>query len=135
MKDKTCEVYSAPFDVRLPGENETDNAIKTVVQPNITVVCNLSKLDEKGCFGPPDLIIEIVSPTTASLDYIQKLRLYEKHGVKEYWIVHPIDKIVMVYQLLESNNYGRAEIYSQEAQVKVGIFRDLIIEMQTVFKE
>lgn len=135
LKNKTCEVYSAPFDVRLPAENEKDETVKTVVQPDIVVVCDPSKLDEKGCIGSPDLIVEIVSPTTASLDYIQKLRLYERHRVKEYWIVHPIDKIVMIYQLLENNSYGRAEIFSEESRISVGIFPDLTINMKMVFTE
>ncbi len=133
FKGKPCEVYSAPFDLRLPEEDEEDKDIKTVVQPDILVICDSSKLDDKGCKGSPDLIIEIVSPTTASMDYIQKLSLYERHLVKEYWIVHPLDEIVMVYKLLENKSYGRAGIYSVEDQVKVGIFPDLILDLKTVF--
>lgn len=82
---KTCKVYSAPFDVRFPinGE-ERENAIYTVVQPDICVICDYKKLDDKGCLGAPDLIIEIASPSTAKKDLNEKFNLYESAGVREY---------------------------------------------------
>ena len=135
LKGKNCEVYYAPFDVRLPEGDEEDNKIKTVVQPDIVVICDPSKLDEKGCKGSPDLIMEILSPSTASIDYISKLKLYEKNQVSEYWIIHPIDKIVMVYRLLENGNYGRAEVYSEKDRVKAGIFDDFVIDLKEIFIE
>jgi len=135
LKGKNCEVYYAPFDVRLPEGDEEDNKIKTVVQPDIVVICDPSKLDEKGCKGSPDLIMEILSPSTASIDYISKLQLYEKNQVSEYWIIHPIDKIVMVYRLLEGGNYGRAEVYSEKDRVKAGIFDDFVIDLKEIFIE
>jgi len=135
LKGKNCEVYGAPFDVRLPEGDEREEEIKTVVQPDIAVICDKSKLDDRGCKGSPDLIVEVISSSTASLDYIEKLALYEKHGVKEYWIVHPIDKVVMIYRLGDDGKYGRAEIYAKNDRVKVGIFEDLFIDLQEVFKE
>jgi Uma2 family endonuclease len=100
LGDQTpCQVYAAPFDVRLPEEDEADERIATVVQPDITVVCDPSRLDDKGCRGAPDWIVEIVSPSSVSMDYIRKLALYEKHGVREYWIVHPVDGIVMAFEM------------------------------------
>lgn len=99
--DKTCKVYAAPFDVRLPEGDENDTNIETVVQPDIAVICDKCKLDDKGCKGASDLIIEITSPSTARKDLKEKLFLYEKSGVKEYWIVHPTDKTVMVFKLGE----------------------------------
>ena len=135
LKGKNCEVYYAPFDVRLPEGDEEDNKIKTVVQPDIVVICDPSKLDEKGCQGSPDLIMEILSPSTASKDYISKLNLYEKNQVAEYWIIHPVDKIVMVYRLLENGNYGRAEVYAEKDSVKVGIFDDFVIDLKEIFKD
>jgi Uma2 family endonuclease len=133
LKDKKCEVYHAPFDVRLPEGDEEDGEIRTVVQPDIVIICDPSKLDEKGVKGSPDLIMEIISLSTASRDHITKLNLYEKNRVAEYWIIHPMDKIVMVYRLLENGRYGRAEVYSQEDKVKVGIFDDLIIDLPMIF--
>lgn len=135
LKGKKCEVYHAPFDVRLPEGDEEDGEIRTVVQPDIVVVCNPSKLDEKGCKGSPDLIMEILSPSTASKDYITKLNLYEKNKVSEYWIIHPTDKIVMVYRLLENGKYGRAEVYSEEDTVKVELFDDFVIDLKGIFKD
>ena len=135
LKGRNCEVYYAPFDVRLPEGDEEDHQIKTVVQPDIVVICDPTKLDEKGCQGSPDLIMEILSPSTASIDYISKLDLYEKNRVSEYWIIHPLDKIVMVYRLLENGNYGRAEVYSEKDSVKVGIFDDFVIDLKEIFKD
>jgi Uma2 family endonuclease len=134
LRDKKCEVYHAPFDVRLPEGDEEDGEIRTVVQPDIVVVCDPSKLDEKGCKGSPDLVMEILSPSTTSKDHTTKLNLYEKHQVPEYWIIHPLDKIVMVYRLSENGRYGRAEIYSEKDKAKVGIFDDLVIDFQDIFK-
>ena len=95
LKYKTCEMYHAPFDVRLSETSSaSDDYIETVVQPDIAVICDKSKLDDRGCNGAPDLIIEISSPTTAKIDLTVKFDLYEKYGVKEYWIVHPVEKTV-----------------------------------------
>ncbi|RPH89383.1 MAG: Uma2 family endonuclease [Desulfobacteraceae bacterium] len=133
LKGRNCEVYYAPFDVRLPEGDEEDHQIKTVVQPDLVVICDPSKLDEKGCQGAPDLIMEILSPSTASKDYIAKLNLYEKNQVAEYWIIHPLDKIVMVFRLLDNGNYGRAEVYAEKDSVKVGIFDDFVIDLKEIF--
>jgi Uma2 family endonuclease len=133
--DKSCKVYGSPFDVRLAESNEENGNIRNVVQPDITIVCDQSKLDDRGCKGSPDLVIEIVSPSTASIDYIQKLSLYEKNEIKEYWIVHPTDEIVMIYKLNKDKKYGRPEIYSKEHNVKIGIFEELTIILNKVFDE
>ncbi len=88
INKNNCEVYTAPFDVRLPRRNEiTDKQIHTVVQPDISVICDLAKLDDRGCIGAPDLIVEILSPATAKKDMNDKFFLYQEAGVKEYWIV------------------------------------------------
>jgi Uma2 family endonuclease len=121
LKDKSCEVYAAPFDVRLPEHDEPDDEIKTVVQPDISVICDREKLDDKGCRGAPDLIIEIVSPFTARRDMKDKLFLYEHHGVKEYWIVHPEEKIIMQYKLEKNNRCGRAAIFTDEDTILTDI--------------
>ncbi len=133
LSDKPCEVFSAPLDVRLPETNEKDEDIKNVVQPDMFVVCDSSKLDEKGCKGAPDLIIEIVSPSSASIDNIKKLQQYEKNGVKEYWIVHPIYKIVTIYKIMENGLYGKPETYSEEDKIEVELLKGLTIDLGLVF--
>jgi Uma2 family endonuclease len=125
----------APFDVRLPKGNEKDDDIRTVVQPDLTVVCDRGKLDDKGCKGSPDLVVEIVSPSSFRHDVLTKLRLYEKAGVREYWIVYPGEKAVVVYKLNASGKYGEIEPYAAEDTLKVGIFDDLDIHLETVFAE
>lgn len=88
LKGKPCRVFSAPFDVRLNAENDDD----TVVQPDLVVICDKSKINDKGCNGTPDLIVEILSPSSARHDKVTKLNKYRDSGVREYWIVDPADK-------------------------------------------
>ena len=135
LEDKSCEVYVAPFDVRLPEADQPEKDITTVVQPDLTVVCDPTKLDDKGCLGTPDLIVEIISPSTAARDYIEKLALYERWLVAEYWIVHPIDKTVMVFQLNAQREYGKPRIYAGADQIPVGLFPDLIVDLKKVFRD
>jgi Uma2 family endonuclease len=135
LTDKTCRVYSAPFDVRLPEGNEADDDIASVVQPDLSIVCDRTKLDDKGCKGSPDLIIEVISPSTARKDLKEKLPLYEKVGVREYWIVDPAAKTVMVFRQNGSTGFGRPDIYTEEDRIEVGIFPDLIVDLGPVFQE
>lgn len=133
LKDRTCQVFVAPFDVRIPQEDEKDEDIKSVVQPDISIICDKGKIDSKGCIGAPDLIVEIVSSSTFRKDVKDKFFLYEKSGVKEYWLVYPGEKTVMVYKLGEDGKYGRPEVYSEEESVKVGIFQRLNIDLREIF--
>ncbi len=113
LEEGACEVNIAPLDVRLPQEAESDDAIVTVVQPDVFVVCDPTKLDERGCRGAPDWVMEVISPQSAAHDQIKKLAAYERHGVKEYWLVHPIDRIVFVY-CLDGDRYGRPSLHELE---------------------
>lgn len=132
---KKCEVYLAPFDLRLPLDNECDNEIKTVVQPDLLVICNQDKLDERGCKGAPDLLIEILSPSSIKRDKQVKRDLYERHKVKEYWIVDYLEKVVEVYILNEEGKYIKPEIYSEKDSIVVNIFEgELEIDLELVFK-
>lgn len=133
LKDSKCKTYTAPFDVRLPEKNEKDEEVRTVVQLDIVVVCDMSKLDEKGCRGTPDLVVEIVSPSTAALDYKDKLALYEKHAVKEYWIVHPVDHIVTVYILQDNLQYGKPAIYTAEDEITPSFLTGPVIKLEEIF--
>ncbi|MBA7526748.1 hypothetical protein ES705_18918 [subsurface metagenome] len=135
LKNKKCKVFTAPFDVRLPESDEADDDITTVVQPDILVVCDNKKLDNEGCKGAPDFIIEILSPSTASKDMKEKFFLYEKHGVKEYWIVEPLGKFIMVYSLQEDAKYGRAVTYTKGDKIESGVLKDLIVDLDLVFTD
>ena len=96
LRGKPCRPFIAPFDVRLPRGNEADEEVTTVVQPDISVICDPDKLDDRGCRGAPDWVIEVLSPNTAAKDQIQKLAAYEQAGVREVWLVHPTDRVVIV---------------------------------------
>lgn len=133
LQDKNCEVYPAPFEVRLPAEDEKDEDIITVVQPDITVICDRDKLDDRGCKGAPDLIIEILSPATAKKDLHEKFDLYEKHKVKEYWTVFPLDKVIDIYQLNDNGKYEKTGTYFKNDQIPVSLFADFSIELRRVF--
>jgi Uma2 family endonuclease len=134
LEGKTCRVFHQPFGVRLPLENEPDEYIINAILPDIVVVCDKKKLDDAGCRGAPDLIIEILSPSTSKRDIKEKYKLYEIAGVKEYWIVEPHSNFIQVYKL-EDNKYGKAEIYINEDKIKVGIFPELEIDLKLVFRE
>ncbi len=109
--------------------------IKNVVEPDITIVCDSSKLDERGCKGSPEMIVEILSPSSAKKDRVDKFNKYEKAGVKVYWVVEPDQKIVSVFTLQTNGRYGRPEMYTDEDTVKVSIFPDLEIDLKTVFEK
>jgi len=131
-----CEVYTAPFDVRFPKNGETaDDKIYTVVQPDICVICDLSKLDERGCCGAPDMIVEILSPATAKKDMNDKFNLYEENGVKEYWVVYPRDKTINVFLLQENGKYHDGSLYEFEGKVPIHIFDNYTIDLKDIFDE
>lgn len=108
LKGHQCRVYVAPFDVRLPRAGEADEDVDTVVQPDVSVICDAGKLDARGCRGAPDWIVEVLSPATAAHDQILKRELYERCGVAEYWLVHPQDRLVLVYRLA-GGAYGKPD--------------------------
>jgi len=120
LDGKPCRPFIAPVDVRLPRKDETDAAIDTVVQPDVLVVCDLSKIDRRGVRGAPDWLLEVLSPSTAAHDQIAKRRTYERAGVREYWLVHPGDRTLTVY-VLDNGQYGRPEIYELKDATPVGV--------------
>ena len=134
LKGKLCEIYSAPFDVVFRDKNQKDYEIKNVVQPDLSIICDKDKLNDKGCFGAPDWIIEILSPSTSSKDFHEKYDLYEKFGVKEYWIVSCSDQAILVYTLNKKNKFENTARYTKEDKAKT-IFEDLIINLEEVFEE
>jgi len=101
LKSKPCKVFSAPFDVRLIRRSIDDEAIITVVQPDICVICDLKKIDTKGCIGSPDIVIEILSPGNNKKELQNKYEVYEEAGVLEYWIIHPFEETFLKYVLID----------------------------------
>ena len=126
LQGNPCRAFMAPIDVRLPKQNEADDQIDTVVQPDLFVVCNSNKLDKRGVRGAPDWIIEVLSPSTASRDQITKRNLYERHGVFEYWLVHPVDRMLTIYHL-ENGEYHKPVLTKLEGQTSVKILPEIVI--------
>ena len=127
----SCEVYPAPFDVILKNDDEIIEDCKNIIQPDISVICDKNKLTDKGCTGSPDMIVEVVSPYNPNNDFIRKLNLYDKYKVKEYWIVNPMKKNILIYKLDEKERYGMPDIYTFEDKVPVGIYDDLEIDFNS----
>jgi len=134
LAGKPCKVYPAPFCVRLPlGNEKNEKEVKTIVEPDISIVCDPARLDNKGCNGAPEMIIEIISPSSVKMDRVIKFNKYEKAGVQEYWIVEPDQKIVSVFVLQGNQRYGRTELYTEDDKITVSIFPDLSIDLSAVF--
>lgn len=123
-KNGSCRVYPAPFAVKLNPNSQT------IVEPDISVICDQNKLTDRGCTGAPDWIIEIVSPNNASHDYIMKLNLYADAGVREYWIVDPARESILVYYL-EQEQFALTA-YTFHDKIKVNIYEDLYIDMENL---
>ena len=133
LLDQPCEVYHAPFDVRLTTAGPNGNApLTTVVQPDICVVCDPAKLDDAGCLGAPDWIIEIISPKTAIYDTRDKFDLYEESGVGEYWIVFPGEQTVAAY-VLENGRYQSCGAYFEPGRIPCHTLPALELQWEQVF--
>jgi Uma2 family endonuclease len=129
-----CVVFHAPFDVRLPEQFKRNDKIVDVVQPDLAVICDQYKIDEKGCHGAPTFIIEILSPYTASKDKEVKLKLYEKNSVKEYWLIDQSHNTVIVYLLERTGHYGKPSIHIKQGALEVKSLEGLIIDLDLVFQ-
>lgn len=131
LEGKSCEVYTAPFIVRL-FEDVGNMPTNTVVEPDISVICDLGKLDDRGCKGAPDLVVEILSPSTQRRDRVVKYGLYQRAGVREYWIVNPEDRTVQVH-VRKDGFFQPQEFYTREDTAVVNILEDCTIELNRVF--
>ena len=130
-----CKVYHAPFDVRFPRNGETaNNKIDTVVQPDVCVVCDLSKIDKRGCCGAPDMVVEVLSFSTMKKDMTEKFALYEEFGVKEYWIVNPDEQAILAFILQENGKYNEGTLYEFEGKIPVSIFDNYPINLNDIFE-
>ena len=135
LRGKNCRAYYAPLDVRLfEADGDRPEDVDIVVQPDLMVVCDQNKVDRHGVHGAPDLVIEIISNSSRRLDRLTKLNLYQRAGVREYWIVDPDTGVVSVYTL-KDGIYRTAAAYGADASVRVGILDDCTIDLSTVFPE
>jgi len=130
LKAKPCTVFVAPFDVRL-SKFKDEKLVDSVVQPDICIICDSAKIDEKGCNGAPDMIVEILSPSSASRDLELKYKLYEENAVKEYWIVQPNDQTVSVFDLNEGKFVLRG-IYHRQKIVQLKTI-NLDVDLNEIF--
>jgi Uma2 family endonuclease len=131
-----CEAFEAPFDVRLLKNGETDDdKTEMVVQPDIVVVCDQSKLDTKGCLGAPDLVMEILSPSSFLYDLNDKLHIYESAGVKEYWIVNPETCYIKIFHLQKNGKYDNGTIYKSGNKTSSRILKGFNLDIDELFKD
>ncbi|PRQ01135.1 Uma2 family endonuclease [Enhygromyxa salina] len=129
--DRPFKVFVGPFDVRLGPSGAAPDQVDTVVQPDLAVICDRAGLDEHGFQGGPDWVIEVLSPSTAARDQVTKLRYYETHGVKHYWLVHPIEHVVTVYSRPDSTaRFGRPQVSETKGQLASGMFDGLSIDWE-----
>jgi Uma2 family endonuclease len=137
LSGKECQVYTAPFDVRLPRKAREmgDDEIITVVQPNICVICDKEKLDERGCIGAPDLIVEILSPDNTKKETCEKFDVYEESGVREYWMVYPSEKYIIIYTLSDSRKFVKEKTEPDPSKIHSVIFPNFELNLDELFAE
>lgn len=126
LDGQPCRAFVAPLDVRLPKGDQADNLVDTVVQPDVLVVCDPTRLDRRGVRGAPDLVVEVLSPSTAGHDHVRKRRVYERAGVREYWLVHPADRMLTVYRLV-GGEYGKPWVQELSGTTEVGVLPGVVI--------
>jgi Uma2 family endonuclease len=134
FQKQPCSVYAAPFDVRLVNfkKSSADNQIVTVVQPDLCIICDREKLDDRGCIGAPDLIVEILSPGNTDREMGIKFDLYEENLVKEYWIIEPNDKTIFIYTL-QNNKYIGLKPQTHLDKIKSPLFPDFNFDIADIF--
>lgn len=136
FKHQRCKAYAAPFDVRLLDKSKSKKAnanVYTVIQPDICIICDEKKLDDKGCIGAPDLVIEILSPGNSKKEMRTKKQLYEENGIREYWIIDPERETVHQFVLEDNGLYSRPMIYVSEEIVYCAIFEELQVPLDDLF--
>lgn len=134
LEGQKCEVYGAPFDVRLPKKSKEDKDIFTVVQPDVVVVCDPSKLDRRGCIGAPDIVVEILSPGNNKKELQNKYEVYEEAGVKEYWIVSTSDQTFFKYILNDAGKFEPTRLLTAGDKITTPILPGFVLDLEKVFK-
>ncbi|ADY50994.1 protein of unknown function DUF820 [Pseudopedobacter saltans DSM 12145] len=135
LKNKSCKIYAAPFDVRFPKDSKADKDIYTVLQPDICVICDLAKLDDRGCIGAPDIVVEILSPGNNKKELLNKYKIYEEFGVKEYWIVSPSEKTFFKYTLGADEKYKPSRLFTLSEEITSDILAGFKLNLDDVFED
>ncbi|PRY86522.1 Uma2 family endonuclease [Mongoliibacter ruber] len=134
LDGKNCEVFTSPFDVRLPIKSKKNEDIDTVVQPDICVVCDPEKIDELGCVGAPDLVIEILSPGNNKKELQNKYEVYEESGIKEYWVIHP-NECTLIINTLINGKYQASRIFTHGDKVASQAVEGFVLDLVEVFDD
>ncbi len=134
FNDKSCELFAAPFDVRFPLNSKRNEDIFTVLQPDLCVVCDPSKIDKAGCLGAPDLVVEILSPSNNARELKSKYEVYEESGVKEYWVVSPQNKTFLSYRLNDAGKYLPTRLMVAGDTYFTDLFPGLALDFELIFK-
>ena len=132
FEDKSCEVFAAPFDVTFTKAGESKEAAKTVLQPDLCVICDLSKIDQRGCNGAPELVVEILSPGNSRHEMKRKYAIYEEYGVQEYWVVHPEEETVQIYTLEDGIFRGHQPVFKEDT-ISSHLFPDFCVDLKDIF--
>ncbi|RYD72249.1 MAG: Uma2 family endonuclease [Sphingobacteriales bacterium] len=135
LKKENCKVYSAPFDVRLPNGSKEDKDVFTVLQPDICVICDKSKLDYRGCIGAPDIVVEILSPGNNKKELLNKYQVYEEFGVKEYWVVSQSDQSILIYTLNDSGKFQPSKIFTLSEKITSTVLPGFELLLDEVFDD
>jgi len=135
LKDKPCKVYSAPFDVRFPKEGIADKDVYTVLQPDICVICDKSKLDARGCIGAPDLVVEVLSPGNTKMELLNKYKVYEEFFVKEYWVVSQSDQNILIYTLNDLGKFQPSKIFTLSEKITSSVLPGFELALDDVFED
>ncbi|PQJ10700.1 hypothetical protein CJD36_012060 [Flavipsychrobacter stenotrophus] len=132
LKGKPCQFFSAPFDVRIPRRSREDKDIITVVQPDICVICEPTKIDKKGCIGAPDIVMEILSPSNSEKELKLKYEVYQEAGVREYWVIFPTEKTLMIYTLSDGK-FAASRFYVTGDRVSSGVLEGFSFDVNEIF--
>lgn len=135
LEGRACAMYIAPFDVLLPEGNEDDDSVETVVQPDLVVYCDRSRLRDYGARGAPDLAVEILSPRTSKRDLNDKYRLYESRGVREYWVVDPGNRALTLFRLGPSGAFEPGEVLVNSGRAASSVLEGLVVDLEDLFRE
>jgi Uma2 family endonuclease len=133
FRGKECAPYASPIDVLFAQADESDDQVETVVQPDLIIVCGRAKVDRRGIRGAPDFVAEILSPSSASRDQIIKAALYEKHGVREYWVIDPVERLVTIRILAKGRAFSAPRFVEAKGKLPVSIFEGFEFDLDFAF--